>query len=351
MKQHEITTLREIHGQPNIWRQCLQSLKQADLQSLVADRNPAGFEWLFVGCGTSYYLAQASAATFTDILGVPARAVPASEIILYPNLVFPASKTAAFPVLISRSGHTSEVLQVAAYLRKQKIEYLALTCDGNDLASDSSRVLQLPVPEKSTVMTSSFTSMLMAMQYLAAWFDGRNDIIEALHTLPDSLEQLLTTYDPAIEAFTRRSFEDFAFLGQGPFYSIAAETALKVMESSSSYAQYFHTLEFRHGPKSIISDKTLVGGLISEAGFAEELSVLQEMKDLGGVTLAITNTANAELRKAADLVIELGLAVPEIVRLCVYIVWGQLLGSYFGLAKGLDPDNPRHLSRVVTLTR
>jgi len=65
-----------------------------------------------------------------------------------PNLVFPASKTAAFPVLISRSGHTSEVLQVAAYLRKQNIEYLALTCDGNDLASDSSRVLQLPVPEK-----------------------------------------------------------------------------------------------------------------------------------------------------------------------------------------------------------
>jgi len=58
-----------------------------------------------------------------------------------------------------------------------------------------------------------------------------------------------------------------------------------------------------------------------------------------------------ELRAAADLVIELVLPVPEIARLCVYIVWGQLLGSYFGLAKGLDPDNPRHLSRVVTLAR
>jgi glucosamine--fructose-6-phosphate aminotransferase (isomerizing) len=93
-----------------------------------------------------------------------------------------------------------------------------------------------------------------------------------------------------------------------------------------------------------------VGGLISETGFAEELSVLKEMKDLGGVTLAVVNTATADVHAAADLVIELSLTAPELARLCVYVVWGQLLGSYYGLSKGLDPDNPRHLSRVVTLS-
>jgi len=350
MPEHsEITTLREIYGQPDAWRTTLLSLEKAGLQEIVGDRNPIEFEWLFIGCGTSYYLAQASAATFTSLLGVRAHAVPASELLLYPQLVLPSSGKAAFPVLISRSGRTSEVLQVAEYLQQQQIEFLALTCDGNELAVTSRRILQLPVHEKSTVMTSSFTSMLIAMQYLAAWFVGRNDILEALRALPAHLEVLLEEYGPRVMALAARSFEDFAFLGQGPFYPIAAETALKVLESSSSYAQYFHTLEFRHGPKSIVSRETLIGALVSQAGFAEETAVLAEMKELGGATFAVTNAASPALREAADLLIELNLPLPEIVWLPVYIVWGQLFGSYYGLAKGLNPDQPRHLSRVVVL--
>jgi len=121
------------------------------------------------------------------------------------------------------------------------------------------------------------------------------------------------------------------------------------MESSSTYAQYFHTLEFRHGPKSIAGPATLVGGLISESGYVSELPVLLEMKELGSQIMVVTNSATAELRRAADLLIELELPVPEIARIIVYVVWGQLLGSYRGLAKGLDPDNPKNLSRVVTI--
>jgi glucosamine--fructose-6-phosphate aminotransferase (isomerizing) len=49
------------------------------------------------------------------------------------------------------------------------------------------------------------------------------------------------------------------------------------------------------------------------------------------------------------LAIELGLAVPELALLVVYLVWGQLLGVHLGLRKGLDPDSPCHLSRVVSL--
>src|SRR5208282_1888402 len=149
--------------------------------------------------------------------------------------------------------------------------------------------------------------------------------------------------------FAQRSFDDVAFLGQGALYPIASETALKIMESSSSYAQFFHTLEFRHGPMSIVSEKVLVGALLSETGYAEESTVLLEMKALGGCTIAIANKLSPEVRSSADLAIELALAVPELARLVVYVVWGQLLGSRLGMRKGLNPDSPRHLSRVVTL--
>ena len=343
------TTLREIHNQPEAWRHCLGTLDSIDLDALTGDRDPANYEWLFVGCGTSYYLAQAAAASFITLLGVRARAVPASEILLFPNIAAPINQTDLFPVLISRSGHTSEVLQVAEIFRQRGTKFLGVTCDGNELATLSPRLLQLPVTEESTVMTASFTSMLMALQYIAARFARQSGFIDALRSLPAALDRLLPVYSPQIETFAQRRFEDVAFLGQGALYPIASEASLKVMESSSSYAQFFHTLEFRHGPKSIVSDSVLVGALLSETGYVEESAVLLEMKELGAYTLAIANEISPAVRRSADLSIELALPVPELARLIVYLVWGQLLGSHVGLCKGLNPDLPRHLSRVVTL--
>jgi glucosamine--fructose-6-phosphate aminotransferase (isomerizing) len=324
-------------------------MASTDLALLVKDRDPREIEWVFVGCGTSYYLAQAAAASFTALLSVAARAVPASEVLLQPHIVFPAGAKVYFPVLISRSGHTSEVLKVAEYLREQDTEFLAVTCDGRELAASGNRVLKLPVVEESTVITSSFTSMVLALQYLAADLMGNEAFLDGLRKLPSELSRLLDAYAPEVEYFAQKAFDDFAFLGQGPLFAIASETALKVMESSSSYAQYFHTLEFRHGPKSIVGPETLIGGLLSESGYVAEESVLLEMKKLGASIYAVTNTASPKLRSAADLLIELELDVPELVRAIVYVVWGQLLGSYRGLQKGLDPDNPLNLDRVVTL--
>lgn len=342
-------TLREIHAQPEVWSRCLYMLDSFDLGTLTDGKHPRSCEWLFVGCGTSYYLAQAAAASFVELTRVPARAVPASEILLFPQLVLPAGGNAIFPVLISRSGHTSEILETAEVLKRRNIEFMSITCDGNELAEVSSRTLQLPVTEESTVMTSSFTSMLLALQYTAARLSANEQFIQALHALPGALASLLPVFGPQVEEFAQRPFDDVAFLAQGALYPIASETALKVMESSSSYAQFFHTLEFRHGPKSIVSDRVLVGGLISESGYAEESAVLLEMKGLGARTMAIANRISPEVRASADLSIELDLPVPELARLVVYVVWGQLTGSYVGLRKGLNPDSPRNLSRVVTL--
>jgi glucosamine 6-phosphate synthetase-like amidotransferase/phosphosugar isomerase protein len=70
---------------------------------------------------------------------------------------------------------------------------------------------------------------------------------------------------------------------------------------------------------------------------------------LGGTTLAVANRADERVRGASDLLFELDFDLPELARLAAYIFAGQLTGLYTGLKKGLDPDNPRHLSRVVVL--
>jgi len=139
------------------------------------------------------------------------------------------------------------------------------------------------------------------------------------------------------------------FLGQGPFYGLACESGLKLQEMSCSYAQVFHTLEFRHGPKSIAAPQVLVAFLLSETGYDAEVGVLEEIKALGATTLVIANAAGQRARAAADVFIEFAFDVPEFSRLAAYTVPGQMLGLATGLKKGLDPDEPRHLARVVML--
>jgi glucosamine--fructose-6-phosphate aminotransferase (isomerizing) len=139
------------------------------------------------------------------------------------------------------------------------------------------------------------------------------------------------------------------FLSQGPLVGLAAEAQLKVKEMSCSYAQAYHSLEFRHGPKAIVSPKTLVTLLLSESAYEAELEVLQETKELGGTTIVVANEGDARADRFADLLLELKLDVPEYARLAAYAFVGQLMGFYTGTRKGYDPDSPRNLSRVVIL--
>jgi glucosamine--fructose-6-phosphate aminotransferase (isomerizing) len=121
------------------------------------------------------------------------------------------------------------------------------------------------------------------------------------------------------------------------------------MEMSCSYSQFFHALEFRHGPKAIVSADTALTFFLSEGGYQSECEVLSEMKALGGVTIAVCNRANDVVRRSSDLVFELGFDGPQLATLAPFVVPAQFLGFFTGIKKNLDPDNPRNLSRVVIL--
>lgn len=344
-------SLEEILSQPQCWTASFEDLRQHKTLESVAKRFAQAEEWLFIGCGSSYYVALSAAATMGRLTGLRARAMPASEILLYPDAVSSGAGTVV-PVLISRSGLTSEVLAAAEVLKSRGISSLAVTCASGqplqELASET--ILLARADEKSTVMTRSFSSMLLVLQALAAAVVGDFDFLASLTRMAQQSVPLLPALLKNVRAFvSSHQFEDYVYLGQGPFYGLACEGALKVTEMSVSYAQSFHTLEFRHGPKSIVGPETLLVFLLSESGYQAECEALREMKSLGATTVTVTNQADNAVRAASDLLIELQLNVPEYARLAPYLFVGQLLGLQTGLKKDLDPDTPRNLSRVVLL--
>jgi glucosamine--fructose-6-phosphate aminotransferase (isomerizing) len=351
-KSNETNTQNEILSQPRCWEECFKTLEDCPQLKKVEEQIDKDTECLFIGCGSSYYVAQAAAASWTHIMGMRAKAVPASEVLLFPDLVLTGSSKYQ-PVLISRSGNTSEILQAAEYLElKRNIRTLAISCAADQpLDALSSFTLHLlPADEKSIVMTRSFTSMVLGLQFLAAKVAGRQDFAEALQRLPAGIQPVLEVVHPRVQEFVQsHDFADYIFLAQGPLLGIASEGQLKVGEMSCSYAQVFHALEFRHGPKALVGPETLVTFLLSETSYEAEREVLEEIKQLGATTFVITNRADAVAKKYADLLVELNLEEPEYTRLIAYVLPLQLLGLYTGLKKGFDPDQPRNLSRAVIL--
>ena len=345
-------TLAEILSQPQIWAETEKQLKDSGalehLAEILSPRSP----WLFVGCGSSYYLSRLIAALWTKHFYIPATGVPASELLFAPEETLRRIGAEQI-VLMSRSGETTEVLRTAELLQSHKtVQTLGVTCNPRSpLERLCTHTFKLDwADEKSTVMTRSFTAILLAFQRLALQFVGDNQLSSALDQLPHKGQSWMHANARKIQEFAaKRKFSDYVFLGQGVHYWLAQEAGLKITEMSSSYAQVYHSLEFRHGPRSIAGPETLITLFVSDAAAQAEATLCAELQGLGAATCVIVNGATPELKKSCDLLIELALDGPEFARYAVSAIPAHLLGTAVGLRKGLNPDAPKNLTRAVVL--
>jgi len=345
--------LAEIYSQPQIWSETEAKLKALGVLERLAETFTASSPWLFVGCGSSYYLSRLIAALWTKHFYIPVTAVPASELLFAPEETM--RRTGAEQVvLISRSGETTEVLQAAELLQLHKtVQTLGVTCNPESVLEKlCTHSFKLDwADEKSTVMTRSFTAILLAFQRLGLQFVSDSHLSAALDELPRKGQAWFTVNARKIQEFAgKRKFQDYVFLGQGVHYWLAQEAGLKVTEMSSSYAQVYHSLEFRHGPRSIAGPHTLITFYMSDATKEAETTLARELKDLGAAVCVIVDRATTQLKKCSDLLVELALDGPEFARYAVTAIPSQLLGTAVGLRKGLNPDAPRNLTRAVVLS-
>jgi glucosamine--fructose-6-phosphate aminotransferase (isomerizing) len=345
-------TLAEILSQPETWRSCLRELRNSSAFGDITRQPSRSMPWLFIGCGTSFYLAEAAAGAWRLLTGLEARALPASELLLFPQLAN-LDQQPLQAVVISRSGRTSEAVKAASLLtQKYHVATLGISCaEEPELAKWCDLTIRMTAAdERSLVMTRSFSSMLLGILQIASEVGKMKSFSQAAEDIADSIASKLADWNGQISQFVSgHTFENYVYLGQGPFFSVSREASLKITEMSQSYSQAYHTLEFRHGPKAIVSPRTCLGFFLSETGMQAESEVLIEMKKLGGKILTICNRASEEVRRNSDLVFEVGASVPEVALLAPFIIPAQFLGYYTGVKKGNNPDQPKNLDRVVIL--
>jgi glucosamine--fructose-6-phosphate aminotransferase (isomerizing) len=182
---------------------------------------------------------------------------------------------------------------------------------------------------------------------LNARWARRPDLTVALTGLPAAGERALALGAAvARDLGPRLEFDRLYFLGSGTRYGLACEASLKMKEMALSHTEPFHFLEFRHGPKSMITRSTLIVGLVSDEAAGDEVQVLSEVAALGARVFVL---GEAVAPIAGGPVVAFGSGLPREIRDVLYLPPLQLLAYERAIAQGLDPDRPRHLDAVVVI--
>ncbi len=342
MPENGYFTRQEIFSQPEAWASALDVLDQSRREIQAVD--PVGHfgQILFTGCGSTYYLALAAASLTQELTGLSCRAFPASELWFYPNSAYLCEPSLL--VAVSRSGETTETLRACgAFLSEKRGQLLTISCyDDAPLASMG--VLNLVLPsgqEQSVAQTRAFSTIYLGTVALALLWAKRLELADSLAHLPALGAKLLNRYAPlAAEVGQESGLDRFYWLGSGPRYGLASELSLKIKEMSLSHSEPFHFMEFRHGPKSMLTPSAMVIGLRSVKNGFPEQAVLEEARESGSNVVDIAENES-------DVCLESGLA--EAVQNVLYLPFGQLVAFERALSKGLNPDRPTNLDSVVRL--
>ncbi|RDS85619.1 SIS domain-containing protein [Dyella psychrodurans] len=358
-------TLREILQQPASWRDTAARLVGAEvsgqLRSLVA-RQPGHI--VLTGSGSSVYVGECLAPALQAGLGVPSQAIPAGTLLTHPRGTLP--RGSGLLVSIARSGDSPEsasvvdqVLQAEPYYR-----HLVITCNPQGRLATGYRneprvsVLQLDerTNDRSLVMTSSFTNLLLAgTGLLHATTDDTSTGLADLAA--DIATQMFERYGDALLEAGSTDVDAVMYLGSGASFGAARESALKMLEMSGGAvtAMCETYLGLRHGPMSWLKRPSPVVAFLSCEPHirAYETDLLRELaqKQLGGMRIVVGERIPADLIGTNDLAIDLpGLSgLDEAQQAMLQVTVGQLLALARCLALGQLPDAPAQgvLTRVV----
>jgi len=365
-------TPREIESQPKVWIKNVEMLRsrEEEIRSFIDRRifSRKAPSVILSGAGSSAFIGLAAESLLRKRWQVDVESRPSTDIAVNWDSIFLRHADVTL-VSFSRSGNSPE--SVGAFLLAnrfcERVNHIIVTCnkDGNlaRMKNENHNILLLLLSEeaddKGLAMTASFTTMLMASQFLA-YIRHTEEYERIIGDISKATERLFREYASLLSEVSKLDFERAFFLGNGALYGCAAESHLKLQELSAGniICKSDSFLGVRHGPEVAINDKTLVVYFVSTDPFLRcyELDLMKELdsKGLGMKKIAVCNRSDEEMRRCVDYTIEFdrdgGFDIPDLCRPVMDVTVGQMLGLFKALNLNLKPDNPSErgiITRVV----
>lgn len=361
-----VHTAGEIAAQPDLWLEIYAQISadKERISSFFAESLPGTTRIILTGAGTSAYIGLSLNPIFTRYFKVRTDSVPTTDLLSHPGNYFNDNESIIL-VSFARSGNSPEstaVTELADKLCKRCI-HLIITCAGNGRLAyyhtQSEKLVILLPPsanDKGLAMTGSYSGMLLCGILIA-----RLREIESLGTQIKILcsygKKIISNYAGKIREIASADFKRAVFLGSGPFFGTATESHLKLQELTDGIIICMNEtyLGFRHGPKAVTDETTLVVFIFSNNHYVWQyerdlvLSMKKGRKPLRTIGIYESSADGLEF----DLDIRLsdsGNQLDEEFLTVCNVVPAQLLGYFKSLALGLRPDNPSKsgaISRIV----
>jgi tagatose-6-phosphate ketose/aldose isomerase len=357
-------TLREICQQPTtLLATCHSMLQHRDLLSRIL----SGARLLVLtGSGSSEYAGDCVRLPLQNELGITAQTIPSGMILTHGSKAL-APERPALMVSLARSGDSPESVGALSLLLEAEPEFrhLVLTCNRSGRLAETFRehprvtaiVLDERTNDRSLVMTSSFTALVLAARFLG--FVHGPEIYRLLgERLNRIIKGVIEEHFGTLAQVATTSFRRAVFLGSGARFAAAREASLKMLEMTAGRVTTLCEtyLGLRHGPMSYVHEDSLIVCFLSSDPLvrAYEADLIRELgrKQLGLSKLIIGEDIPQDLAGKSDCALECtGLnEVGDQNASIVDVVVGQLLGFFRCLKEGLHPDSPSEqgvITRVV----
>jgi glucosamine--fructose-6-phosphate aminotransferase (isomerizing) len=359
---YEHFMIKEIHEQPAAVRDTLGSLikdEKIDFSAagLTEDILSGISSVNIVACGSAWHAGMVGKYVIEDLAEIPVSAEVASEF-RYKKILLDKD---ALVVIISQSGETADSLAALRAAKELGIRTLAVVnVVGSTIAREADNVLYtLAGPEIAVATTKAYSAQLAVMYALAvelAKIRGKISdadyagYIEELTALPDKIESTLENKE-RIQWFSSKhaNSKDIFYIGRGIDYAISLEGSLKMKEISYIHSEAYPAGELKHGTISLIEDKMLVIGVLTQSELAEKtLSNMAECQARGAFLMGVTSGGNYNVEDHVDFAIYVPKTDPHFAG-SLAVVPLQLLGYYTSVTRGLDIDKPRNLAKSVTV--
>ncbi|TFD08218.1 SIS domain-containing protein [Cryobacterium sp. TMT1-66-1] len=345
-------TVREIIQQPEVWREAasaIAALRQeldAFLAPLLARPD---LRILLTGAGTSAFAGEIAAPALSRLLDRRVEGLATTAIVSNPR-EYLSEDLPTLLISFARSGNSPESIAATRLADEclTDVSHLVLTCDREGSlyreheGREKSMTVLMPgrANDEGFAMTSSFTSMLLSCLLILG---GEND--SAVNALAAAATQIFQSRQEAIRQLAANGYDRIVYLGSGPLTGLARESALKLLElTAGQVVTYFDSaLGFRHGPKAVLDDNTLVVVYVSSDPYTcqYDLDIIAELRSTQNPESVIAITSEPLPSSHGKSWVLEGLTGLNDAYLAVgYVIVAQILGLSFALQLGTTADNP-----------
>ncbi|HFQ5465042.1 TPA: SIS domain-containing protein [Streptococcus pneumoniae] len=354
----EITT-REIYQQPDVWREAFEfyQAKREEIAAFlqeIADKHDY-IKVILTGAGTSAYVGDTLLPYFKEVYDERKwnfNAIATTDIVANPA-TYLKKDVATVLVSFARSGNSPESVATVDLAKSlvDELYQVTITCaaDGKlalqDHGDDRNLLLLQPAVSNDAgfAMTSSFTSMMLTalLVFDPTEFAVKSERFEVVF----SLARKVLDKAEDVKELVDLDFNRVIYLGAGPFFGLAHEAQLKILELTAGQVatMYESPVGFRHGPKSLINDNTvvLVFGTTTDYTRKYDLDLVREVAgDQIARRVVLLSDQAFGLENVKEVALGCGGVLNDIYRVFPYIVYAQLFALLTSLKVENKPDTP-----------